>query len=104
MKGVKITVWMCFCDIIETIIDVIKENIKLFILIVLVFICLFVVIPNIRMSDIKSSKYIRVDGVTYSTSQIESFDVIYHRYGKDEYEIVLKDGTKIYCDGYTLIN
>ena len=96
--------WMDFCDIIETIIDVIKEHIKLFIFIVVLFICLFVVIPNLRMNDIKSSKSIRIDGVTYSTSQIESFDVIYHRYGKDEYKIVLKDGTKIYFDEYTLIN
>lgn len=56
------------------------------------------------MNDIKSSKSIRIDGVTYSTSQIESFDIIYHRYGKDEYKIVLKDGTKIYFDEYTLIN
>jgi hypothetical protein len=101
---IEITMWMDFCDIIETIIDVIKEHIKLFIFIVVVFICLFVVIPNMRMNDIKSSKSIRVDGVTYSTSQIESFDIIYHRYGKDEYKIVLKDGTKIYFDEYTLIN
>ena len=96
--------WMDFCDIIENIVDVIKEHIKLFIFIAVLFICLFVVIPNLRMNDIKSSKSIRIDGVTSSTSPIESFDVIYHRYGKDEYKIVLKDGTKIYFDEYTLIN